>query len=118
MPRFDTLLARLARLERLDPPGYLASRLLLEESVGWLESGAHETFTANPTVATLARTIAGDIAQDGPGECSGRHCHGYGTDACGECAYNPRRMRDARFAEACREAVRRYRDRQAQSVPV
>lgn len=114
----DTLLTRLARLEACNPLGYLASRLLLEESVGWLESGAHWTHEGSPTVTDLVRTIAGDIGKDGPGECAGRACHGHGTGLCAGCAYNPRRMRDARFAESCRAAVQRYRDRQAQSVPV
>jgi len=110
--------SRLRALELANPVGYRAARLLLAEAVGWLESGAHETFEADPTVAQLAWTIASDVASSGPGECGGRSCPAFGSGDCALCAYNPRAARDARFAESCRAAVERYRDRQAQSAPV
>jgi len=105
------LAGQLTELDRFGPTEALAVRMILAECLGWIASGAHNPAEANPTAASLARDIAGDIAKDGPVGCVPVQCADCGTDRCVSCAYSPARSRLDRFRQSCRQAIDAYRSR-------
>lgn len=109
------LMAELAELDRFAPTSALAVRLLVSECLDWLASGAHADGPPTETAAGLARTLAADIARDGPGVCVPMQCADRGTDKCAGCAFNASRSNRERFRNRCQLAVDSYRWRKQQA---